>query len=97
MPPGAPGPPPPDGAPLPAEPPAPPLEPPPGAGAGSDAPPAAPSAFTTEGSDPGPSVAIAHYDPQTGEYATPAGQVFRPTDLVAPSTTWRDLVYKAGQ
>jgi hypothetical protein len=42
-------------------------------------------------------VAIAHYDPQTGEYATPAGQVFRQTDLVTPSKTWRDLVYKAGQ
>jgi phospholipid/cholesterol/gamma-HCH transport system substrate-binding protein len=97
MPPGAPIPPPPDGAPLPAEPPAPPLEPPSGAAAGGDAPPAAPNAFTTEGSGSGPSVAIAHYDPQTGEYATPAGQVFRQTDLVAPSRTWRDLIYKAGQ
>jgi phospholipid/cholesterol/gamma-HCH transport system substrate-binding protein len=97
VPPGAPAPPPPDGAPLPPEPPAPPMAPPPGVGADGDAPPAAPSAFTTEGSGPGPSVAIAHYDPQTGEYATPAGQVFRQTDLVAPSKSWRDLVYKAGQ
>ena len=35
--------------------------------------PAAPSSFDANASEPGPSVAIAHYDPQTGQYATPDG------------------------
>lgn len=40
-----------------------------------------------------PSVAIATYDPRTGQYATPDGGVYRQTDLV-PHTgqrTWQDL------
>src|SRR4030081_953852 len=44
---------------------------------GGDVAPAAPSAFTTNGSGAGPSVAIAHYVPQTGKYATPDGEVYR--------------------
>jgi hypothetical protein len=40
-------------------------------------------------------VAIAHYDPQTGQYATPDGQVYRQTDLVAAPKSWQDLVFKA--
>lgn len=40
----------------------------------------------------GPSVAFATYDPQTGQYATPAGKVFRQTDLVAAGPrTWQDF------
>jgi hypothetical protein len=62
---------------------------------GGDVAPAAPSAFTTNGSGAGPSVAIAHYDPQTGKYATPDGKVYRQTDLVEPPKTWQDLIFKA--
>jgi hypothetical protein len=92
MPQGPPGPQPP---PLPAGPPAPTdsLSPPDVSGAAS----AAPSAFTTNGSASGPSVAVAHYDPQTGRYATPDGKVYQQTDLVDPPKTWRDLVFKGGQ
>jgi hypothetical protein len=57
--------------------------------------PAAPSSFGDNASGPGPSVAIAHYDPQTGRYASPDGNVYRQTDLVDPPKTWHDLVYRA--
>jgi hypothetical protein len=56
----------------------------------------APSAYTT-GAATGPSVAVAHYDPQTGQYATPDGHVYRQTDLVDPPKTWQDLVFRADQ
>ncbi|ODQ96192.1 MCE family protein [Mycolicibacterium holsaticum] len=41
----------------------------------------------------GPSVAVATYDPQTGQYATPDGKVFRQGDLVTPAgpRPWQDL------
>jgi phospholipid/cholesterol/gamma-HCH transport system substrate-binding protein len=54
--------------------------------------PVAPSGFHPNESG-GPSVAIATYDPSTGQYATPDGAVYRQTDLV-PHTgprTWKDL------
>jgi len=43
---------------------------------------------------PPPPVAFAHYDPQTGRYATPDGQVYSQNDLssVAAPKDWRDLV-----
>jgi phospholipid/cholesterol/gamma-HCH transport system substrate-binding protein len=84
---------PPAGAPVSAPPAAPPVA----------APSAGPSAFGHNGSQPepsvGPSVAIAQYDPRTGTYVAPDGQVYRQSDLVAPSTpgapkapkTWKDL------
>jgi hypothetical protein len=74
------------GTPMP--PPAPGPEPPPPAPA-----PAAPAAFAPAGAG-GPSVAIATYDPATGQYATPQGQVFRQADLapVAQDKTWQDLL-----
>jgi virulence factor Mce-like protein len=52
----------------------------------------APSAFTPGGS--GPSIAIATYDPNTGQFATPDGTVARQTDLVAGGAqqTWTDLL-----
>lgn len=52
----------------------------------------APSAFT--GGPGGPSVAIATYDPTTGQYATPDGNVFRQSDLVNPGgeRSWKDLL-----
>ncbi|WP_101947459.1 MCE family protein [Mycobacterium sp. 3519A] len=55
----------------------------------------APSAFSTNGSA-GPSVAFATYDPQTGQYATPDGNVYRQSDLVTPAGTrsWEDLLPK---
>jgi hypothetical protein len=62
---------------------------------GGDVSPAAPSAYTPNGASSGPSVAIAHYDPQTGRYATPDGKVYAETDLADPPKTWQDLVFKA--
>ena len=62
---------------------------------GGDVATAAPSAFTTDGSSPGLSVAIAHCDPQTGRYATPDGKVCQQADLVEPPKTSQDLVFKA--
>ena len=42
----------------------------------------------------GPSVAIATYDPKTGQFATPDGGVARQTDVVAPvgERSWTDLL-----
>ncbi|BBB43923.1 MCE family protein [Mycobacteroides abscessus] len=56
-------------------------------------PSTAPSAFTAPSST-GPSVAIARYDPRTGQYAAPGGQVYRQADLAnagAPRS-WKDLL-----
>jgi len=52
----------------------------------------APSAFTPGGS--GPSVAIATYDPKTGQFATPDGTVARQADVVtaAGQRAWTDLL-----
>ncbi len=58
---------------------------------------ATPSAFDVNKSEPGPSVALAHYDPQTGQYATPDGQVYRQTDLVASPKSWQDLMFRADE
>ncbi len=93
MPPGPPGaapPPPAEGA-APPAPPAQPVTPvpvpPPGAGV-------APSAYTPGSATTGPSVAIATYDPSTGQFATPDGTVARQADLVSPagSRGWTDLL-----
>lgn len=66
-------------------------------GAAGGAPSVAPSAFerdvTQPGPSVGPSVAIAQYDPRTGSYVSPDGQVYRQSDLVtrkAPKT-WKDM------
>ncbi|WP_322857136.1 MlaD family protein [Mycobacterium shigaense] len=52
-----------------------------------------PSAFGGNASRPGPSVAIAQYDPRTGTYVTPDGHVFRQSDLVTKKApkTWKDM------
>lgn len=51
----------------------------------------APSAFTA--GSPGPSVAIATYDPKTGQFATPDGNVARQTSVVArDGQNWTDLM-----
>ncbi|MEB3980059.1 MlaD family protein [Mycobacterium sp. 663a-19] len=66
----------------------------PPAGMGSGVPPAAPSSFTTNGSGPTPSAAVAQYDPHTGRYVGPNGHLYQQSDLVAPGTprTWEDLI-----
>jgi virulence factor Mce-like protein len=102
-------PPPPSGAVPPAAPvPPPPPPPPPGnsingtpippapaaAPAGGDgAVPASPSAFSGNASAT-PSVAIAHYDPRTGEYLSPDGQLQRVTTQKAGGEpkSWKDLL-----
>jgi phospholipid/cholesterol/gamma-HCH transport system substrate-binding protein len=57
-------------------------------------PSAAPASFGTDTSGGAASVAVAEYDPRTGQYATPDGQVFRQADLVTPGAhkTWKDLL-----
>jgi virulence factor Mce-like protein len=45
------------------------------------------------GSDPGgPSVAFATYNPRTGEYLAPDGNLYTQTDLVKTPTSWQDLM-----
>ncbi len=72
-----------------------PIPPPPAADSppGDGAVPAAPSAFGGNGSG-GPSVAVAHYDPRTGEYMTPDGQLEQQKNLAAGGapTSWKDLL-----
>ena len=68
----------------------------PQAGPPGGAPSAAPSGFGGDASRPGPSVALAQYNPQNGTYVTPDGQVFRQSNLVArdPSKgpkSWKDM------
>ncbi|OBK80179.1 MlaD family protein [Mycobacterium sp. 1164985.4] len=58
--------------------------------------PATPSSATTGPAPEGPSVAVAHYDPQTGQYATPDGNVGRQTDLVQTPKSWQQLIYEGG-
>lgn len=60
----------------------------------ADAVPAAPSAFGTNGSGVSPSVAVLHYDPGTGRYVAPDGQMYRQSDLVRAKTpkTWKDML-----
>jgi phospholipid/cholesterol/gamma-HCH transport system substrate-binding protein len=57
-------------------------------------PSAAPSAFGRTGSESGPSIAIAEYDPHTGTYSTPDGHVYRQSDLVTGkrARTWQDML-----
>lgn len=78
---------------------APPLPGPPGAAAPPvDAPTAAPSAFDANESATRPSVAVLHYDPRTGRYVRPDGQIFRQSDLVqaAAPKTWQDMISAKG-
>ncbi|MFA5709187.1 MCE family protein [Mycolicibacterium sp.] len=64
--------------------------PPPAPAPADGALPATPSAH--HGAD-GPSVAIATYNPGTGQYATPDGSVFSQSDLVHPAPqSWEDLM-----
>lgn len=60
--------------------------------------PAAPSSFNTNGSGVSPSVAVLHYDPGTGRYVAPDGQMFRQSDLVGAKAprTWKDMLVTSG-
>ncbi len=66
----------------------------PSAGPASGGPQAAPSSFGGNGSRPGPSVAVAEYDPQTGSYVGPDGKLYRQSNLVrsAKPKTWEDML-----
>jgi phospholipid/cholesterol/gamma-HCH transport system substrate-binding protein len=56
--------------------------------------PAAPSSFDANSSERGPSVGVVHYDPRTGRYVRPDGQLFRQADLTPPATpkSWQDMI-----
>jgi phospholipid/cholesterol/gamma-HCH transport system substrate-binding protein len=56
--------------------------------------PAAPSAFGGNDSAGGASIATAHYDPHTGRYLTPDGQLQQLTNLAggAAPKSWKDLL-----
>lgn len=61
---------------------------------GDGAVPAAPSAFGGNGSGGRPSVAVGQYDPRTGDYLTPGGQLHQQTNLAAGALpkSWKDLL-----
>ena len=57
--------------------------------------PAAPSAFGTAKPGAGPTVAVAQYNPRTGEYIGSDGKLYKVTNLVADTPlgkTWKDLL-----
>ena len=57
--------------------------------------PVAPSSFDSTPPMPRASVAVAQYDPKTGQYATPDGHVYWQTDLVVgagSSKSWKDML-----
>ena len=67
--------------------------PPPGPAPDGGVPQAAPSAF--DGSAPGPSAAVVHYDPRTGRYVGPDGQLYQQTNPVTSTPkTWQDMLPK---
>lgn len=68
-----------------------PVPPPPAAPAAGGATPVAPSAHSGNASG-GPSVAVAHYDPQTGEYMTPDGFLQQETLPSKDPKSWKDLL-----
>ncbi|MGV0785736.1 MlaD family protein [Mycolicibacterium sp. XJ2] len=65
--------------------------PPPAAPAAGGATPVAPSAHRGNASG-GPSVAVTHYDPQTGEYMTPDGFLQQETLPSKDPKSWKDLL-----
>lgn len=66
--------------------------PPPAPPAAGGATPVAPSAHSGNASG-GPSVAVAHYDPDTGQYMTPDGLLPRQTNLASNEPkSWKDLM-----
>jgi virulence factor Mce-like protein len=67
---------------------------PPPAGTSPAAPAAAPSGFN--GARSGPSVALARYDPRTGEYLAYDGKWYKQSNLVATAApkSWQDLLLR---
>jgi hypothetical protein len=55
------------------------------------APGVAPSAFEGAGAQ-GPSMAVAKYNPRTGEYMGSDGHMYKQTDLVNTASSWQDLM-----
>jgi hypothetical protein len=70
------------------------IPPPPPGGDSGAAVPAAPSSFGASASGPGPSVAVAEYNPRTGMYVTPDGQISQQSNLAVGATpkTWKDML-----
>ncbi len=63
--------------------------------AGDGAVPVAPSAFGATKPGAGPTVAVAQYNPRTGEYVGSDGKLYKMTNLVADAPwgkTWKDLL-----
>ncbi|WP_179476095.1 MCE family protein [Mycolicibacterium vinylchloridicum] len=59
-----------------------------------DVPDSAPSGFSPGTRQSQPSVSFTQYDPRTGRYVAPSGQVYQQSDLVSGSPkSWQDLVY----
>jgi virulence factor Mce-like protein len=58
-------------------------------------PHAAPSSFSTNGSGSSPSVAVAEYDPGSGQYVAANGQLYSQSNLATTGTvkTWQDLLF----
>ena len=62
---------------------------------GDGAVPVAPSAFGATKPGAGPTVAVAQYNPRTGEYVGSDGKLYKVTNLVADAPlvkTWKDLL-----
>lgn len=57
-------------------------------------PGAAPSSFSDNGSRPQPTMTAAPYDPRTGRYVGPDGQLYRQSDLVSSAAPkkWEDML-----
>lgn len=55
---------------------------------------AAPSTFRANGSGVSPSVAVLQYDPRTGRYVAPDGQLYRRPDLARSKAakSWKDML-----
>ncbi len=66
----------------------------PAAAPSNGGPQAAPSSFNDNDSGPGPSVAIAHYDPKTGTFVGSDGQLYRQSNLVKRPgpKKWEDML-----
>jgi phospholipid/cholesterol/gamma-HCH transport system substrate-binding protein len=66
----------------------------PSTGPGGGRAQAAASSFGDHGFGPGPSLAVVHYNPRTGGYVGPGGQLYRQTNLVSSSMskTWQDML-----
>jgi phospholipid/cholesterol/gamma-HCH transport system substrate-binding protein len=84
--------PPPDGAPHLAPPPA--DGPAPGPAAEGAVPQAMPSASGVSSPAAAPSVATVQYNPRTGRYVGPDGELYQQSDLMSAAKTWEDMLPK---